>query len=284
MINTISEAIRLNDGNSMPGFGLGVYKAKAGEETYSTVMTALELGYRMIDTAAFYNNEEDVGKAVRDSGIPRNEIFIATKLWPQYFNNAETEFNESYNKLGLDYIDLYMLHWPGLDEKLRYSAWETILKYKEKGMIRSAGVSNFLAEQLEEMTQKTGVTPVNNQVELHPWNQQREVRKYCQENGITVTAWGPIFHGHLNEEPVMAEIGQKYGKSPAQVTLRWHIQNGVIAIPKSSNKERLTENILLFDFSLLPEDMELIDSLDGKTRFGASPLVFDGSQVANNRK
>jgi len=155
------------------------------------------------------------------------------------------------------------------------------LKLKAKGLIKSVGVSNFLPIQLRDLIQTAGVKPVNNQVELHPWHQQRETREYCQANDITVTAWGPLFHGHLAEEPLMEELGQKYERSASQMTLRWHVQNGIIAIPKSSKKERLLENSQLFDFEILPEDMELLNLLDGKRQIGFSPLIFDGTQGAS---
>lgn len=287
MIQSISERIEIANGVQMPGLGLGLYKAEAGEEVYNAVRFALDAGYRHIDTATFYYNEQDVGHALKDSGVPREEIFVATKLWPTDFENAQKIFETSLQALGGGYIDLYMLHWPGTDEALRYKAWDVLLQLKEEGLIRAAGVSNFLASQLEDMKQKTGTLPANNQVELHPWHQQRELRNYCAKNGISVTAWGPIFHGHLGEEPLMEEIGNKYGKSAAQATLRWHIQNDIVIIPKSVKKERILENADLFDFKLSDEDIKRINELDGKHHFAWNPATFDGdsekARKANKR-
>lgn len=276
MIQGIQDRIRIADGVEMPGFGLGLYKAKAGKEVYRAVRFALDAGYRHLDTATFYHNEADVGRAVKESGVPREEVFIATKLWPEDFTRAQEVFEESLRALSGDYIDLYMLHWPGTDEALRYRTWDILLGLREKGLIRAAGVSNFLASQLEDMRRETGALPANNQVELHPWHQQREVREYCAKNGISVTAWGPIFHGHLKEEPLMKEIGDQYGKSAAQATLRWHIQHDIIVIPKSVKEKRIIENADIFDFELSAGDMERIDALDGKLRFSWDPAAFDG--------
>ena len=162
MINSFTDTILLNDGYRIPGFGLGTWDIKAGDEAYNYVRAALDIGYRHIDTASLYLNEEDVGKAIRESGVPREEIFVTSKIWPEDFANAEEVFFDSYNKIGLDYLDMFMLHWPGIDEELRYRAWDVILEQREKGLIRSAGVSNFLPVHLDQMIEKTGVTPVNN--------------------------------------------------------------------------------------------------------------------------
>ncbi|WP_066683886.1 aldo/keto reductase [Christensenella intestinihominis] len=276
MIRNLQDKIRIAEGVEMPGFGLGLYKAKAGDEVYSAVRMALDAGYRHIDTATFYENEADVGRAVKDSGIPREELFVATKLWPTDFQKAQETFEKSLSYLNTGYIDLYMLHWPGTDETLRYRAWDVILGLREKGLIRAAGVSNFIADQLADMKRKTGEFPANNQVELHPWFQQRELRSFCRQNGISVTAWGPIFHGHLSEEPLMEEIGGHYGKSAAQATLRWHIQNEIAVIPKSVHRERIASNADVFDFELSQEDIERINALDGKQRFSWDSTKFDG--------
>lgn len=277
MIESLQECIRIADGVEMPGFGLGLYKAKAGEEVYRAVRSALDVGYRHIDTATFYGNEKDVGLAIRDSGIPREEVFVATKLWPTDFVQAEETFEKSLALLGTGYIDLYMLHWPGTDKVLRYRTWDTVLGLREKGLIHAAGVSNFTADQLSNLKEKTGEFPANDQVELHPWFQQRELRKFCRKNGISITAWGPIFHGHLSEEPLMEKIGKHYGKTAAQVTLRWHIQNGIVVIPKSVHQDRILSNADIFDFMLSQEDMQSIGALDGKRRFSWDSEKFDGN-------
>jgi diketogulonate reductase-like aldo/keto reductase len=276
MIQSITDTFKMNDGVGIPGFGLGVYLTKVGEETYNSVRMALDIGYRHIDTAAFYENEEDVGKAVSDSGVSRDEVFITTKIWPLDFTDAEKAFNKSLKNLGTDYIDLYLLHWPGTNADSIISAWNTLAKLKEKGLIRSMGVSNFLAEQLSELIDKTGIVPSNNQIELHPWYPRLDLQDFCKANDITVTAWGPIFHGHLSDEPLMKELGDKYNRTPAQVTLRWHVQNEIIIIPKSIRKERLEENAKLFDFSIQPEDMAKINALNSGKHFGPDPLTFSG--------
>lgn len=276
MIKSIDERIFIAEGVEMPGFGLGLYKAQAGDEVYNAVRFALDSGYRHIDTATFYHNERDVGRAVKDSGIPREEIFVATKLWPADFADAQKVFEKSLRALDTDYIDLYMLHWPGTDEELRYRTWDTLLALRKEGLIRAAGVSNFIVSQLDDMRKETGTLPANNQVELHPWNQQRELREYCGKMGISVTAWGPIFHGHLTEEPLMEEIGKKYEKSAAQATLRWHVQNGIVIIPKSVKEKRILENADIFDFELSEEDIIKINDLDGKMKFSWDPTTFDG--------
>lgn len=272
----IGTAKAIAPGVDMPALGLGVYKVENGQEAYRAVRFALDAGYRLIDTASFYFNEESVGEAIRDSLIPREKLFITTKLWPLEFGDAQKAAAGSLKRLGCGYIDLYLLHWPGLDTKLRLRAWEEVQELKDKGKIRACGVSNFFIRHLEELKEHGGATPANDQVELHPWLQQRGLRDYCAKNGISVTAWGPIFHGHLAEEPLVREIGGKYGKTPAQATLRWHLQKGINVIPKSVHKSRIEENADLFDFSLSEEDMKRIDGLDKGMSFGRDPDVFDG--------
>jgi len=276
MIISITDTFKMNDGVEIPGFGLGVYRAQVGDETYNSVRMALDIGYRHVDTAAIYGNEEDVGKAVKDSGIPRDELFITTKLWPLDFADAEIALNISLKKLGMDYVDLYLLHWPGINEALIFSAWEKISVLKSKGLIRSIGVSNFFPEKLKVLISETGIVPSNNQIQLHPWYQQLDTQEFCKANDITITSWGPIFHGYLSEEPLMEELGEKYDRTPAQVTLRWHIQNEIIIIPKSVRRERLEENTKLFDFSITPEDMERINALNCGKCFGPDPYTFSG--------
>ncbi|MEG0593697.1 MAG: aldo/keto reductase [Christensenella sp.] len=284
MIKSMQDSIEIAKGVNMPGFGLGLYKAQAGDEVYNAVRCAIDAGYRHIDTATFYHNEADVGRAVRDCGVAREEIFVATKLWPTDFIKARAAFEQSLAAMDIGYIDLYMLHWPGTDEKLRCKTWDMLLDLREKGFIRAAGVSNFIAAQLEDIKQRTGELPSNNQVELHPWHQQRELRKYCEENGVSVTAWGPIFHGHLSEEPLMAKIGEKYEKSAAQATLRWHIQNNIAIIPKSVKKERILENADIFDFELSDEDMQSINALSPKMSFSWDSTKFDGDADAARKQ
>lgn len=273
--NGIHSTITLRRGRQMPCFGLGVYKA-AGEEVGRAICNAVEMGYRMIDTAQNYGNEEGVGAGLRACGAPREELFITTKLWVDQFARAAESVEESLRRLDTEYVDLLLLHWPGTDAPARLRAWDALLELREAGKIRCCGVSNFTIRQLKELREHCGEFPENNQIELHPWNQKRELRAFCDENRISVTAWGPLFHGHLAEEPLMFELAEKYGRSAAQVTLRWHIQHGNIIIPKSARKERIRENTEIFDFAISHEDMARIDALDGKGTFCWDPEKFDG--------
>lgn len=278
MIQNLQDKIQLLNDVQMPAVGLGLYKsAPENNETYNAVRIALDVGYRHIDTAAFYRNEGEVGRALKDSGVPREEVFITTKLWLNNFNRAREAFEESLKLLRVDYIDAYLFHWPGTDAKARYRAWETMLKQQQKGAVRCAAVSNFLPHHLEDLISRFGMVPPINQVELHPWRQQRDNVAFCREKGIQIVSWGPIFHGHLEEEPLMKEIGAKYGVSPARATLRWHLQKGIVIIPKSVHRERIAENAQLFDFALSDEDMLRIDALDGKKRFARDEDTFDGN-------
>lgn len=278
MIQSLSDKIKLLNGAEMPAIGLGVYKADAENgEAYQAVRWAIEAGYRHIDTAVLYHNEKEVGKAVRDSGVPREKLFVTTKIWPTDYSDPLSAFEKSMRELGLDYLDGYLLHWPGTDIGLRYRAWEALLNLETKKKIRCAGVSNFLPEHLEDLAAHSGAVPPVNQVELHPWRQQKDTARYCEQKGIQLVSWGPIFHGHLREEPLMEEIGARCGVTPAQATLRWHLQKGFAVIPKSIKKSRIIENAQLFDFELTDQDMLLIDALDGKQRFGWDEEKFDGN-------
>jgi diketogulonate reductase-like aldo/keto reductase len=267
---------KLSDGHEIPMLGFGAWDDTFAQDTYAQVRAAIEVGYRHIDTAVFYRNESAVGDAVKDCGVPREELFITTKLWPTDFGGAERAFDDSMRKLKLDYVDLYLLHWPGVDEELMLRAWERLIGWREDGRIVSIGGSNFLETHIESVLKHTGETLACDQIQLHPWHQQRGLADYCRNAGIAVTAWGPIFHGHLGEEPLPAEIGLKYGKSAAQTTLRWHVQHGNIIIPKSSKRERMIENRDIFDFELSAEDMAAIDALDGKRDLGDDPRTFAG--------
>lgn len=276
MLDNLQSRVKLLDGNSMPFFGLGTFRAANGAQVENAVRYALDYGYRLIDTAAMYENEEGVGKGVRASGIPREQIFVTTKLWPTNFDHVEACFDESLRLLNMDYVDMYMLHWPGTDETARLFAWDKMCELKEKGKIRTLGVSNFYEHHLQSLFDKTGVYPSVDQLEFHPWQQQVENHQYCKKNGIVVQAWGPLFHGHLQEEPLMAQIGEKYGKSAAQVTLRWDIQRDISTIPKSVNEERIAANADIFDFTLSEEDMKTINDLSGKGSFAYNADTFNG--------
>lgn len=276
MIDSLSSMIELNCNVKMPGFGLGVFRAAEGNEVISAVQFALDHGYRMIDTATFYENEAGVGQGVRQSNVPREDVFVVTKIWPTDFANPQKAFEDSLRRLNMDYVDMYLMHWPGTDPDLRYKVWESMLEFQVKGKIRACGVSNFLVHHIQELQDHTGTIPACDQVEFHPWTQKRQLREFCSERDILVSAWGPLLHGHLNEEPLLAEIGKKYNKSAAQVTLRWDVQSNVATIPKSVHPERILSNADIFDFSLSEEDMAAINALDGKGSFGADPDTFNG--------
>lgn len=258
----------------MPYFGLGVYKVEEGNEVIDSVKTALEVGYRAIDTAALYENEEGVGKAIKESGIPREEIFVTTKVWNTDHGYEKTlkAFDKSISKLGLDYVDLYLIHWPGKDTFI--DTWRALEKLYRDGRVRAIGVSNFKPHHLQTLMEHSEEKPVINQVELHPYFQQKELREFCKQHDIVVEAWSPLGRGQVLDDPVLAEIGKKYGKTPAQVTLRWHLQNDIVIIPKSVTPSRIKENADIFDFELTAEDMEQIDQLDKNTRLFKDPDLF----------
>ncbi|PLR75710.1 aldo/keto reductase [Bacillus sp. V3-13] len=275
MLTSLHDTVTLNNGVEMPIFGLGVYKVEEGNQTYDTVKTALELGYRLIDTAAFYENEAGVGRAIKDSGIPREDVFVTTKVWndQQGYDSTLKAFENSLEKLGLDYVDLYLIHWPVKGKYL--DTWRALEKIYREGKAKAIGVSNFNIHHLKDILEHGSEVPAVNQVELHPFLSQQELRAFCEEQNIKVEAWSPIARGRVLEEPALKQVAEKHGKSPAQVILRWHLQNGVIVIPKSVNPARLQENAAIFDFELSNEDMEKINSLNKNERFGADPDHFD---------
>lgn len=274
MGKSLQGTVLLHNGVKMPYFGLGVYKVEEGNEVIDSVKTALEVGYRAIDTAALYENEEGVGKAIKESGIPRKEIFVTTKVWNTDHGYEKTlkAFDKSISKLGLDYVDLYLIHWPGKDTFI--DTWRALEKLYRDGRVRAIGVSNFKPHHLQTLMEHSEEKPVINQVELHPYFQQKELREFCKQHDIVVEAWSPLGRGQVLDDPVLAEIGKKYGKTPAQVTLRWHLQNDIVIIPKSVTPSRIKENADIFDFELTAEDMEQIDQLDKNTRLFKDPDLF----------
>ncbi len=257
-----NETYTLNDGIEIPKVGLGVFLAKDGKETYDAVRWALDLGYRHIDTAAIYKNEESVGKAIRDSGVPREEIFITTKLWNdmQRYDDALKAFDVSRKKLLTDYVDLYLIHWPNYKPEYNTQAFEAILKLKSEGKVRSAGVSNFTPKHLDNLIKATGATPSVNQVERHPVYNQKTLKDYCDNHNIRIESWGPLMQGEFVGVKLFEDIADKYGKTAAQILIRWHIQGGFVAIPKSVKKARIDSNTDVFDFELSDEDMKAINS------------------------
>ncbi|OQB15887.1 MAG: Glyoxal reductase [Firmicutes bacterium ADurb.Bin193] len=267
MGNVYDNKVTLNNGVKMPWLGLGVWRAQEGGEVENAVKWATEAGYRAIDTAMIYQNEAGVGKAVSESGIPRSEIFVTTKLWNTDggYEKALKAFDESRKRLGFDYIDLYLIHWP-ISSTFRDS-WKALCHLYKEGYVRAIGVSNFDAEKIDIISDDTGVVPAVNQVQLHPLNTQKELLQYSNKKGIRLTAWRPLLKGKFNILLIF-ELAEKYGRSPAQILLRWSHQNGVIVIPKSVHKERIIENAGFFDFELSLEDMQKIDNLNENKHFG----------------
>lgn len=275
MRKDIYSTVTLHNGVEMPQFGLGVYKVEEGRQVEDTVKNAINLGYRLIDTAAFYENEEGVGRAIRESGVPREELFITTKVWntEQGYEQTLAAFEKSLNKLDLEYIDLYLIHWPVKGKYL--DTWRALEELYKAGKVKAIGVSNFQIHHLKDIMENSAEKPVVNQVELHPRMSQEELRSFCNEHNIKVEAWSPIARGRILEDSLINKIADRHGKSAAQVILRWHLQNGVIIIPKSVHEERLRENADIFDFELNNEEMKQINSLNKNERYGADPDNFD---------
>ncbi|WP_104162620.1 aldo/keto reductase [Cryobacterium sp. N22] len=266
--------ITLNDGHTIPQLGFGVFKVDPTETT-RIVTDALEVGYRHIDTAAVYGNEEGVGQALASSGIDRSELFVTTKLWndKQGTQSALDAFDESLEKLGLDYVDLYLIHWPAPANDKFVESWKTLAKIRESGRARSIGVSNFLVPHLERLLTETDVVPAVNQIELHPAYQQAEITAFAREHGIHIEAWGPLGQGKypLLEEGVVTTAAEAHGKTPAQVIIRWHLQTGNIVFPKSNRRERMIENFDVFDFELSHTELATISALERGGRVSAHP-------------
>ena len=265
-----------HDGRSAPTLGLGTWQIP-DDQAAAVVEQALELGYRSIDTAAIYGNEAGVGKGIRASGVPREELFVATKLWndSHAHGTSRPAFEASLERLGLDYVDLYMIHWPVPKAHLFVQAWEALIQLRDEGLVKSIGVCNFDSVLLQELLDQTGVLPVVNQVELHPRFQQAELREYHAANDIITEAWSPLAQGTIKDDAVLAGIAKQYGRSVAQVILRWHVQSGNIVIPKTTRPERLKENAAVFDFQLSDADMEAIAQLDSPDgRVGPDPATF----------
>ncbi len=276
MIRSIHDCAGLYNGVKMPWFGLGVYKAKEGEEVKSAVKTALDVGYRSIDTAAFYENEKGVGQAIREYGIPREEVFITTKVWnsDQGYESTLQAFEKSRKELAVDYIDLYLIHWPGKD---KYNdTWKALEKLYREGHVRAIGVSNFQIHHLEDLISKNELVPMVNQIEYHPRLTQKELHEYCSDHNIMLEAWSPLMRGQILDNEVIVSLAKKYNKTPAQIILRWDLQKGVITIPKSVSEHRIRENAHIYDFAIAMEDMAKIDSLNKNERVGPDPdsLVF----------
>ncbi|WP_166244202.1 aldo/keto reductase [Paenibacillus turpanensis] len=270
----LSDYTVLHNGVKMPWLGLGVWRVNEGNEVEHAVKAAIQTGYRSIDTAAVYGNEEGVGKAIKESGAKREDLFITTKVWnaDQGYDQTLQAFEDSRKKLGLEYLDLYLVHWPVKGKyKDTYRALEKL--YKD-GVVRAIGVSNFQVHHLQDVINDCEVKPMVNQVEYHPLLTQKPLLSFCKENGIQLEAWSPLMQGNLDQQ-VLQTIAQKYSKSVAQVILRWDLQNGVVTIPKSITPSRIEENSKVFDFELSDDDMEAIDGLNQNHRFGPDPDNFN---------
>ncbi len=262
MIKNISERIKLNNGIEMPLLGLGVLRLKEGGEVERAVQTALENGYRLIDNAAIYHNEKGVGKGIRASGVPREELFLSSKIAndQQGYHGTFKAFQRSLDWLQTDYLDLYLIHWP--QAELSLETWKAMEELYEKGKVRAIGVSNFWLHHLEFFLPKVNIMPAVNQVEFHPELTQPELLEYCKLHNIQVEAWSPVMQGKVLKLPVVQKIAKKHGKTPVQVVLRWDLQKGVVTIPRSGKPKEIIENAKIFDFELSEEDVAEIDSLN----------------------
>ena len=251
----------LSNGVKMPSIGFGTYKSGNDEETAKIVKYALEIGYMQIDTASFYGNEVGIGNGIKESGINREDIFLVTKLWNDDHGYDKTieAFNKSLEKLQVKYIDLYLVHWPN---KLNSETWKAFEYLYRTGKVKAIGVCNFKIGHLEELKKTAEIMPMVNQIEIHPQSSKNDMLSYCEENNIQLVAWSPIMRGKLFSNDLMIDLAEKYKKTIAQIILRWHVQRGIIPIPKSSNEERIKENLSIFDFELSNDDMKTIDLLN----------------------
>ena len=273
-ITDLQGSFELHNGVQMPYFGLGVYQSEDGSEVINAVKAALNHGYRHIDTASIYENEEGVGTGIRESNVDRKDVFLTSKVWntDQGYDATLKAFDASLERLGTDYLDLYLVHWP--KGEISKETWKALEKlYKEK-RVRAIGVSNFLQHHLEDLLSSAEIVPMVNQMEFHPYLVQQDLIDFCNSKGIQYEAWSPLMQGNIFDLDVMKELASKYEKTIAQVVLRWNLQKGVVTIPKSSKKERIVANFDLFDFELSKEDVELLDGLEKGKRFGPDPDNF----------
>ena len=279
MIKNIQDTTTLHNGVKMPWFGIGVFKVEEGPELVNAVKSAIKHGYRSIDTAAIYENEEGVGQAIREgikeASIPREELFITSKVWNSDLGYESTiaAYETSLKKLDLEYLDLYLIHWP-VEGKYK-EAWRALETLYKEGRVKAIGVSNFQVHHLEDLMNDAEIKPMVNQVEYHPRLTQKEIQAFCQDHGIQLEAWSPLMQGQLLDNLVLQEIANKYNKTIAQVILRWDLQNGVVTIPKSTKEHRIVENSTIFDFELTKEEMQRINELNQNHRVGPDPDNFD---------
>jgi len=272
MSDALSPLLPLNDGRSMPQLGLGVYKATDAESA-DVVSFALQNGYRLVDTASMYLNEAGVGEGVRRSGLPRDDVFVTTKVWhtENGFDSTLRSFDESLDRLGFEYIDLYMIHWPAPKVDRYVDTWRAFERIRSEGRARSIGVANFHPEHIERLQNETGITPAVNQVELHPWLPQQALRAFDTEHGVVTQAWSPLARGKVLGNGPLEALAAKHGRTPAQIVIRWHLQLGISVIPKSVTPSRIRENIDVFDFDLDADDLAVIAGLETGERTGVDP-------------
>ncbi len=279
MAKNLQDAITLANGVKIPWLGLGVFKVKEGSEVVDAVRTAIKYGYRSIDTAAIYGNEEGVGQGIKEglkeAGIAREDLFVTSKVWnaDQGYDSTLEAYQLSLKRLSLDYLDLYLIHWPVKDKYK--DTWRALEHIYHEGRVRAIGVSNFHIHHLKDLFQESSIKPMINQVEFHPRLTQRELRTFCKVQGIQFEAWSPLMQGKLLDDPILQGIADKYGKSIAQVIIRWDLQNDVVTIPKSIKEYRIIENSSVFDFELTKEDLEQIDALNENRRVGSDPDNFN---------
>ncbi len=268
-MGNLQEPIRLRNGVAIPRIGFGTYLIEDGDMVSRAVKTALDVGYRLIDTASIYGNEKVVGRAIEESDISREDIFLTSKVWnsEQGYESTLRAFEASLERLKTDYLDLYLIHWP---KPISEKTWKALEKIYKNGKVKAIGVSNFMIHHLEPLLESCEISPMVDQVELHPQFPQGKLRAFCREQDIVVEAWGPLMQGKVFHVELMKELSEKYGKTIAQITLRWHYQLGHVAIPKSSKPERIRSNIDIFDFEISDEDMKRIETLKGE-RIGAHP-------------
>ncbi len=274
-ITGIQNTVKLSNGIEMPILGLGVFESQDGEEVINAIKFAVDAGYRHIDTAAIYQNEIGVGKGVEQSGVKREDIFITSKVWnaDQGYNSTIKALETSLDKLQMEYLDLYLIHWP---VKGKYKeTWQAMEFLYKKGLVKSIGVSNFLEHHLSDLFESATIKPMVNQMEFHPYLVQQDLLDFCNQNQIQYEAWSPIMKGRVLDIELLNRLAKKYNKSEVQIVLRWDLQKGVVTIPKSVKKERIISNAQIFDFELAPEDMLLIDGLDKNERIGADPNNFN---------
>lgn len=276
------ETVQFYNGRTMPKIGLGTYRVKDSDECRESVKHAIEQGYRSIDTAMIYGNEETVGQGIKEglksTGLSREDLFITSKLWLTDFGrqNVEEAYRQSVEKLGLDYLDLYLMHWPGTNEAVMIDSWRGMEDLYKQNQVKNIGVSNFTPEHFEALLAQVSIKPVINQVEFHPYLTQNKLRKYLEAQNIIMESWSPLMNSQILHDDVINEVANEVGKTPAQVVIRWNIQHDVVVIPKSVTPHRIEENLDVWNFELSDHQMERIDQLNQDKRIGPNPLEFDG--------